>query len=208
MSRSLLFSAVVVALALGTSIVYSQDKGGGAGAPDAENDAYLKMHKPNEHHAQFKLMEGDWDMAGWVQFDPMQAKVPTKGTAKFTILHGGRFCQQDFKSDQMGGMTGTGTFGFNNAKNLHTCYWVDSLTTEGMLSTGKCENGCKKVVTEAELEIMPDAPKWTWRQESSIVDKDTMTFKAWNIAPADAPLPEGMPREHQAMELTYTRKKK
>jgi hypothetical protein len=206
MRRSLLFSAMVVALALGAGIVRSQDQKEGGG-PKPEDDVYLKMHQPNEHHAQLKLMEGDWDAAGWVQFDPTQAKVQTKGSSTFTILHGGRFCRQDFKSDMMGGMTGTGIFGYDNAKNVHTSYWVDSMTTEGMLATGKCENGCKKVVMEAKYEIMPGAPKWTWRQETTL-DKDTMTFKAWNIAPADAPLPEGMAREHQAMELTYTRKKK
>lgn len=205
--KSLILSAAIVAIALGSGMVLSQDKK--EGGHDPAEDAYLKMHKPGEHHKQLKETEGEWDGTGWVQFDPMQPKLPVKGTSKIKLLHGGRFAQTDYSSDMMGGMTGTAIAGYDNNKKKHTTVWVDSMTTEMMLSTGDCEGpGCKKITTLGEYEGPPGMGKWGWKMVTSFEDKDTMKQIAFNIAPADAPLPEGMPREHQGMEMTYKRKKK
>lgn len=199
-----LSSVAIAALAFGVGQAWSQEKKSGQGGPSAEE---IAMAQPGPHHKHFADMVGEWEVTGKAWFDPSSPGQEFKGTSKFRLVHGGRFLVEETESNMGGGMTGTGIFGYDNVKKKHVNTWCDSMATGIMLSEGTCEGeGCKKV-TEVGT-YAGEGGDWTWRGVAVHVSPDKMTYEATMVMPAGLKLPEGAPREHKAMEITYTRKKK
>jgi hypothetical protein len=76
----------------------------------------------------------------------------------------------------------------------------------GPAPIGDPPGGCKKVTFHATWTD-PMNRTWGFKSVTTHEGPDKEVFEAWNILPAEMPVPEGASREHKAMEITYTRKK-
>lgn len=93
--------------------------------------------KPSKNHALLNPFVGKWktEMKCWM--DPSGKPQVSTGTSESKWILGGRFLQETFQGKTKGkAFSGMGLTGFDNASNVFTSVWVDSMNTMMGTSTG------------------------------------------------------------------------
>lgn len=203
-NRWLIGCAAVACLALAATAVRSEDKpadpsGHQASSPEEQKmmEAYQKAGTPGPEHERVMKMAGNWTAE--IEFHHKPGDEPNKsaGTAVFTPILGGRFLQEEFKSD-MGGMPfeGRGLSGYDNVQKKYIAIWMDSMTTGAMLMTGDWDESLKGVVFHGE-ETDPTGAKWKLR---SVAREESPTKHVYEMYKTGA---DG--KEFKALQVTYTK---
>ena len=122
--------AVLVGLVgwFGRAALSEAETGEDAGGQDMAK-VMEELAKPGEMHAWLARCNGAWDVTG--EFSEEDgSKTAVEGTARFRMILGDRFSQQDL-SIRMGEKPyeGIGITGYDNLKKQFTSYWFDSWST-------------------------------------------------------------------------------
>jgi hypothetical protein len=174
-----------------------------ANAEAAMMEAWEKHATPGQPHKHLAALAGDWtyDAKFWVA--PGAPPMEMKGTAKRTMIMGGRFLQDDVAGPAQGGMPpfqGFGLTGYDNHLKKYVATWVDSMTTSIMQSTGEASADGKTITMHHEDFDPMVNQKVKARDVTRITGPDT------NITEFYKTTPDG--KEMKAGEITFKRSKK
>lgn len=135
-------------------------------------EAWEKAATPGEMHKQFEKQVGMWNVDTEILEPGMESKG--KGTAECKTMWEGRYCQMTFKGDMMGmSFEGLGTTGYNNTTKKFESTWIDSMSTQTMMSTGTMENGVVvmrgEFVDPADMKTVKTRETTTWKSDNQFV---------------------------------------
>ncbi len=190
----------VLALSIGISASAADS------AKDAKMQEMMKKMKeygtPGESHKVLSDLAGNWTFTikHWETADAKPQE--STGTSTMKMILGGRWLQQDAKSEMMGmPYEGFGLTGFDNLKKKYEAFWFDNMGTGAMHGEGTFDSKTK-TLKETGTYSCPIVGKDTaYRTDWKIQDKDNFTYtmhgKGMN--------PKG--KEFKQMEITYKRAK-
>jgi len=120
----------------------SPDKAPNAGVPAGDagsplDSAWVKRMTPGEAHAKLAALVGDWTVV--VKFWAVANGQPleSKGKAKFRMVLGGRYLEQEFSGGFMGrDFEGRGFTGYDNETREYVSTWMDNMRTDIAHSRG------------------------------------------------------------------------
>lgn len=177
-------------------------KGGkaAAGAPDAEMMAkWMQIASPSEAHKKLESMVGTWDTTVKMWMDPSAAPSETKGVSMNEMVLGGRWLQQRFEGEMMGGpFHGLGYTGYDNYKKQYVGWWMDTASTSGSTTTGSAD-GDKTMTFTGSMDDPMTGGVCQMKQVVTVVDADHHNFEMWMT------MGDGKP--YKSMEIAYSRKK-
>jgi hypothetical protein len=213
--RNFIFgSALVVATALITTQVVSQDhKGGQAGGappgmpeftPDEQEVMAVctALGSPAEKHKVLQSHVGKWNgsMTMWITPESKPMTSTFQSEAKW--IYDGRFVHQTVEGQMMPGQTfqGQSFIGYDNAENKYFSTWMDNMSTALMVSKGKYDEAKKSFAYTANMFCPLAKKEVSTRTTEKWTDNDHYTmemFAPWHKTG----------KEYKMMEITYTRAK-
>ncbi|MCR9119659.1 MAG: DUF1579 domain-containing protein [bacterium] len=183
-------------LLLGISGAQADDKKPAKKEPAAEADA-AAAGQPGPEHKQLARMVGVWDCATTAYYNPKEP-VAGKGTAKFTMIMGGRFLQQEFQGETSGEKyQGRGLTGYDRTHKKFVGSWIDSMSTGLMVTSGAYDEKSHALV-EYGIAQMPTG-KVKMKLVSEYESNDKFTFSMYALQDDEVV---------KMMEIVYTRAKK
>ena len=194
---------LALALVLTAGAFLAQEKGKGAqkaqppmsAEQKAAMEAMQKAATPGEFHKFLAKMEGTWKAEVKMWEGPGEPQV-SQGTSVNTMVLGGRYLRQEFKSTMMDmPFEGIGYTGYDNVMKRFQATWMDNMTTAMMVGTGSLD-ATGKVMTSIMTYSDPQSGKEVVsRSIGRIVDEKTHVFEMYG------PGPDG--KEIKMMEITY-----
>lgn len=161
-------------------------------------EVYGKLATPGEPHRVLASMAGSWNAKIRFWTEPDKPPMESSGTCEQKMLLGGRFLQQEFTGDMMGGaFTGIGVTGYDNHTQKYVSTWMDSMGTAILLFEGTAGADGKTITQDSRYDDPIKGPM-TWRSVTKIVDDNTVVFEMYGI--------DQKGKEEKMMEITYTRK--
>jgi hypothetical protein len=161
----------------------------------------MKYGTPGKEHEFLKKYAGDWDVdiSAWSQ--PGAPVQKSKGTMKNTLIFDGRYIKCDFEGS-MGGMNfkGLEVIGYDLFKKMTTTFWIDSMSTAFMVTTGTL-NAAGNVLTETGMSPDPMTDGKTmqrFKNVTTFMGDGKYKFEMFMV------MPDG--KEAKGMELVCTRK--
>ena len=123
----------------------------------------------------------------------------SKGSAKFTVLLGGRYVQQEFKAD-MAGMKfeGIGLSGYDNGQQKYVGTWIDNMSTGIMTSEGTADSTGILLMWTGQMADPMTGKLEKLRMTTRFIDDNKHVFTMYMKGPDK--------KEFQTMEITYERK--
>jgi hypothetical protein len=174
-----------------------------AGAPrgemSPEMQAAMKAMMPGPAHQKLAKLAGEWTTKTKLVVGGAPAEE-TEGTAKSTMVMGGRFLHQEDSGTTMGmAFTSAKLMGYNVGSKKYEAVWTYTLGTNMMMMTGTSDDDGKtiKFIASFDNEI---GVKETFNITYKIADDDHFT-----IVFDGGKMPDGSPGP--TMETTHTRKK-
>jgi hypothetical protein len=203
LSRLVLLAAVF----MGLNILFVQALPQVAGDQDMSAqdkkmmEQMMKYGTPDKNHELLKKYVGDWDVDISTWQDPMAKPQMSKGTAKNTLILDGRYVKSDFEG-MMGEMKfqGLEIIGYDLFKKMYTTFWVDSMSTSFLATTGTI-NTAGNVLTETGMSPDPMTDGKTmqkYRNVTTFISDGKYKFEMFMV------MPDG--KETKGMELVCTRK--
>ncbi|HET6489444.1 MAG TPA: DUF1579 domain-containing protein [Syntrophales bacterium] len=167
------------------------------GKADQAMEIYRKLGAPGAPHKQLAGMEGSWSTRIKTWMGPDSPPMESRGTSEQKMLLGGRFLQQVFTSEMMGGYSGIGFTGYDNHTKKYVSTWMDSMSTGLMVFEGTA-GADGKTITQTSRYDDPVRGPMQWRTMTRIVDDNTFLFEMYGTYKGS--------KEEKMMEITYTRK--
>lgn len=169
-------------------------------APSLEDmkAAWAKAASPGEHHKILEAMVGNWDakVKHWISGD--QAPAETKGSSKTEMILGGRYLRQEYKGEFRGTpIEGLGLIGYDNTAKQYESIWIDSASTDVLVTDGQSEDGKSIKATGKFTDALSGKPG-KLRTVTTLVDKDTIHYELYKTRGG---------KEYQVLDVTYTRAK-
>lgn len=139
------------------------------GMTEEDMKAFTEAATPGKMHRLLADGAGEWTAKCTAWMAPDTDPTTSEGSAKGTMIMGGRFLQLEFKSEMMGeAFTGLGLYGYDNVAKKFSSTWIDNMGTamlqgtgglseDGKVLTWKYTYHCpiaKKLVTMREVETM------------------------------------------------------
>ena len=193
-------AALVAAAAFAASPLAAQDKK--ADKPPMDEKAAMEMMQkiatPGAGHKKLDAWVGSWTSKTTVWMDPTKDPVKTDGSSELKWALGGRYVQQNYEGQFMGGpFSGIGYTGYDNYKKKYVSTWMDTASTGMMWSTGSFEG--KALSTKATVNDPMSGKATPVDQKLTIADNDHLTLEMFGKGP------DG--KMFKMMEIQYTRKK-
>lgn len=190
-------AACLCAAALITTVSIADDKKP-ALDQNAMMEVYMKAATPGPVHAEMAKMAGKWklDVTSWMA--PGAPPEKSTGTAEFKTILGGRFLQQEVKSE-MGGMPfeGMGIEGYDNVSKERFGMWVDNMGTGGMVMKGKCGVGEKVCKFSGSYNDPMTGKAKRVREVLTMNNDNSFAFEMWG--------PDEAGKEFKVLQIVYTR---
>jgi hypothetical protein len=166
--------------------------------PQAMMDLYKKLGTPGEPHKQFAGLEGSWTTKTKEWMEPGKPAMESAGTCDFKMLLGGRFLQQEFNGNMMGGpYSGIGVTAYDNLRKKYVSTWIDSMGTGIFMMEGTAGADGKTITLKGQHDE-PGGGRMTHRAVWKIVDNNTQTFDMYGTHRGG--------KEMKMLEIAYTRK--
>ncbi len=158
-----------------------------------------KLGTPGAPHKLLADMAGSWNtkVKSWPA--PNQPPMESTGTCEQKMILGGRFLQQEFAGDMMGGVyNGIGFTGYDNHTKKYVSTWMDSMNTAILIFEGIGSDGGKSFTQETRYYDNPMRGPMKWRSVTKVVDDRTWIFELHGV--------DKKGKAERMMEITYTRK--
>jgi hypothetical protein len=140
---------------------------------------------------------GSWATKTSACMEPWKPPVESAGTSEQKMILGGRFLQQEFAGEMMGGtFNGIGVTGYDNHAKKYVSTWLDSMNTTILLFEGTASADGKTITLEAGYDDPIKGPM-KWRSVTRIVDDNTHVFEMFGT--------DKTGKEEKMMDITYTR---
>ncbi len=160
---------------------------------------YKKLGTPGPQHRVLAGMTGSWATKTGACMEPGKPPVESTGTCEQKMVLGGRFLQQEFNGEMMGGtFSGIGFTGYDNHTRKYVSTWMDSMGTGILFFEGTAGPDGRTITQEARMDDPIKGPM-TWRSVTKIVNDNTHEFELFGI--------DKTGNEEKMMGITYTRKK-
>jgi hypothetical protein len=202
-SRSALVLLLCASLGAGSAAAQGKKQEKGP-KPDMQEmmKKWQEVMTPGEPHKALQAMAGTWDVEAksWMAGPGSEPSV-TKGTAKMTMVLGGRFLQQEYSGEMMGmPFNGMGLTGYDNFKKKYISLWVDDMSTGMATMEGEMEKDGK---TCTYWGVMDDPMTGERAKKVKYVltmdGPDRQVFRMYEVA--------AYGEKEPTMELIYTRTK-
>ncbi len=167
------------------------------GQKDQAMDVYRRLGTPGDPHKQLAGMAGNWSTRIKTWMGPDSPPMESSGTSEQKMLLGGRFLQQVFTSEMMGGYSGIGFTGYDNHTGKFVSTWMDSMSTGISYFEGTAAADGKTITQTSQFDDPVRGPM-QWRTVTRIVDDNTFLFEMYGTYKNA--------EEEKMMEITYTRK--
>jgi hypothetical protein len=193
-------SVSLLALLLAVAAASAEEK---AAAPTADEQAamqkWMEVATPAAAHKKLESMVGTWmtKVTSW----PTPGAEPqvSEGTSTNQMALGGRWLEQRFEGMFMGGtFSGIGYTGYDNYKKQYVGWWMDTMSTMGMMMTGTADASGKSMTFTGSVDDVVTGKPCEMKEVLTIVDKDHHNFEMWATGP------DG--KMYKSMEIQYTRK--
>ncbi len=194
----------VAILVLGANAL-AEDKAHKDHAADPKMQEMMKKYeeasKPGEPHKALADAAGNWKTTSQMWHSAEAKPETTKGTAKFKMVLGGRWLQEDFNGTAMGKpFNGFAMIGYDNVKQKYETHWFDSMSTGAMKTEGDFDASSKTFKDQGTYscpisEDKTQDVRTEWKFES----KNKMIFSMYGKGHMDSG------PEYKMMEVVYTR---
>jgi hypothetical protein len=173
--------------------------GGPQGEMSPEMQAAMQAMMPGPAHQKLAKLAGDWTTKTKLSGHGVPPEE-TEGTAKITVVMGGRFVHEEASGITMGmPFTSAKLMGYNNGSKKYEAVWTYTLGTNMMTMTGTSDDEGKTIKCNATFENEIGV-KETFNITYKIADDDHFT-----VVFDGGKMPDGSPGP--TMETSYTRKK-
>ena len=160
--------------------------------------AYQEAGAPGTQHADLAKTVGTYDVAIKSWMAPGAPPTSDSGTAKRSMILGGRVMVEDLEATMQGQpFTGHGMTGYDNVTGKYWSSWNDSMSTGMMVSEGTCDDQGACSFTGSWHDPVS-------KQEVSSRMTSRWTSPTVEVFEMYGPGPDG--EEHKMMEMTYTRR--
>jgi len=161
----------------------------------------MKYGTPGKSHELLKKYVGEWnvDMTMWPKAgaEPMKSQ----GIMKNELILEGRFAKCKFESTMMGmKFAGMEIIGYDLFKQMYATFWIDSMSTAFLITTGKLDSSGKILTDTGEYpDAMTDGKTMQkLRNVTTFMDDGKIKFEMFMM------MPDG--QEFKSMEYTATRR--
>lgn len=188
-SKWTVFAALALMLAAVPTILLAET--------NAEEKAWVRAMTPGQPHARLADRAGEWTAVVTIWQEPGAEPITVKGVSTKTMIMGGRFLQEEFSGEFMGGpFRGVGIAGYDNVTGEYVSIWYDNTSTGIHQSTGRDNGKGGQTFTATHHEPVTGREVKT-RSVSHVTDRDHHSFEAYNT------LDDGTEFLH--MRVDYTR---
>jgi hypothetical protein len=188
-----------------SSISFSQDPSSGDKKMPSEKEMMARWKDsmtPGVMHKKLGIFVGSWnvEVKVWIN-GPDSLPTISKGTARYSLMYGGRYLKQEFKGEMMGQpFIGTGYTAYDNMKKKYTGTWIDNMGTAISTMEGTMDNGRKTLILWGKMdEPMTGEMNKDVKYVLHIINKNKHVFASYYEASGDSKEP--------TLQITYTRKK-
>jgi hypothetical protein len=159
-----------------------------------------KLATPGAGHKKLDPFVGAWTARMSMWMDPTKDPVSSEGTTEFKWILGGRYLQQTYEGQFMGGpFSGVGYTGYDNYKKRYVATWMDSASTSILNMSGSFDKTGKTLTMTGRIDDFTTGKTATVRSKGWMVGNDELRWEMYG------PAPDG--KEYKMMEIVYTRKK-
>jgi hypothetical protein len=159
---------------------------------------YQELATPGDHHRLLAEMAGSWSVKSRWWMTPGDPPMESAGSSEQKMVLEGRFLQQDFSGEMMGGQfSGIGFTGYNNHTGMFISTWMDSMGTGIYYFEGSAGPDGRTITQTCSYDD-PVRGALVWRSVTRIVDGDRLEFEMYTK--------DSSGREDWMGEMTYTRK--
>jgi hypothetical protein len=192
--------AFLAMLCLTTGLLAQETKESKAAAEEkAMMEAWMKASTPNDNHKAMEPMVGTFNTKVKAWMAPGAPVMESTGVSENTWALGGRYVQMMFKGSFMNmPFEGIGYTGYDNMKKQYISYWLDNMSTWGMVTTGKWDAATKSMTFEGTSPDPMTGKDTMMKEKVTIVDNNKHLMEMWS------PGPDG--KMFKMMEIEYTRK--
>ncbi len=162
-------------------------------------EVYQRLAVPGAPHKMLAELAGTWTTRtkGWME--PDKPPMESTGTCEQQMLLGGRYLQQEYRSEMMGSpFTGINLIGYDNYTKKYVSTWIDSMSTGIYYFEGGASPDGRTITQECSYDDPVKGPV-LWRSVTRIINGDTLEYEMF-IAPEGG-------KEEKMMEMTVTRKR-
>ena len=199
-------SAIVVSwmFALGAGLAQAEQAATAKPPMDPAQEAAMKkmqeLGSPGAGHKALEPLIGTWNYTGQFWMSPDAPPESMTGTARNTLIYGGRFLKQEFRGEMQGQppFEGLGYTGYDTIRKEYQTVWLDNMATGMMTGTGKFDEATKTLTNQGDFSCpMTGESHRQYRAAWTVDDQNRNTYVSYMRTP------EG--REFKSMEIHYTR---
>ncbi len=159
--------------------------------------------KPMAGAEVLKSLIGKWEGNCRTWFEPGKLADESKISGEFAAVMDGRYVRHTYVGSMKGKpRRGEDLLVFNPGSKAFQSSWVDDFHTQGMILFSEGAPTERGFSVRGDYYAGANQPKWGWRTEYTLADKDHLTITAYNIVPQGSQYKAG---EYKAVEVTYQR---
>jgi Protein of unknown function (DUF1579) len=193
--------ATALSLAVASAATAQEQKSGGhkpSAAEQAMMEKYVKAATPGPEHQRLGKLAGKWKLQVTSWMAPGAPPQKSDATAEFKTIFGGRYLQQEVKGNMMDQpFEGMGIEGFDNVTQERFGTWVDSMSTDVLVSRGKCATDAKKCTLKGKVSDAAAGKEVTMTETITVTDDDHFSFELHGPGPGG--------KTFKMLEIAYTR---
>lgn len=157
---------------------------------------YQEVATPGTPHKLLAEMAGTWNVKSRWWIDPAAPPMESTGTSEQRMVLGGRFLEQNFSGEMMGGpFSGIGFVGYDNHTKKYISTWMDTMGTAILYFVGEADG--KSITQFCDFDDPVRGPL-RWRSVTRIVNHNTLEFDMYTTDKSG--------REEKMGEMVYSRK--
>lgn len=150
---------------------------------------------------------GKWEgtCRTWFKPETMEDESPVSG--EITAAFDGHVVRHIYKSSMQGKpRSGEELLAFNSGTKSFQSAWFDTFHTGNAIMFSQGGRSERGFAVLTEYSVGEKEPKWGWRTEYELIDKDHLTITAYNMLPEGNSF-TGKKAEYKAVETVYKRVK-
>jgi hypothetical protein len=181
MSRTLVWSALILAVLLVSTGLYAQGSPPRT-APNVAMQEAMKRMMPGDSHIIFTRMTGKWTntMKIWSSASPTAPPMESTGQSESKLILGGRFVQEEAIGSVMGmPMQRMSILGYDNLTKAYTLIFYSNMETATNIATGKLEVDGKTLTLRGEFQ--EPQGKYGFKNIVRMESEDVHIFESYRV---------------------------